>query len=59
MEGLGVKPLHLLVFREVNFLLLSIAFFKPTCEAEVLSEIDCIFTVHARRDSNWNSLVGL
>ena len=37
MEDLGVKPLHLLVFREVNFMLLSIAFFKPTCEAEVLS----------------------
>ena len=52
MEGLGVKPLHLLVFREVNFMLLSIAFFKSTCEAEVLSEIDCIFTVHARRESN-------
>ena len=59
MEGLGVKPLHLLVFREVNFMLLSIAFFTPTCEAEVLSEIDCIFIVHARRESNYNSLVGL
>ena len=35
MEDLGVEPLHLLLFREVNFMLLSIAFFTPTCEAEV------------------------
>ena len=52
MEDLAVEPLHLLVFREVNFMLLSIAFFTPTCEAEVLSEIDCVLTVHARRESS-------
>ena len=45
MEDLGVEPLHLLVFREVNFMLLSSAFFTPACEAEVLSEIDCVFTM--------------
>ena len=45
MEDLGVKPLHLHVFLAVNFMLLSIAFFTPTCEAEVLSEIDCVFTM--------------
>ena len=59
MGDLGVEPLHWLVFREVNFMLLSIAFFTPTCEAEELSEIDCVFTVHARRELILNSLVGL
>ena len=59
MEGLGVKFLHLLVILEVNFMLLSIAFFTPTCEAEVLSEVDCVVTVHARRESSQNSLVEL
>ena len=59
MEDLGVEPSQLLVCREVNFMLLSIAFFTPTCEADVLSEIDCVFTVHARRELILNSLVGL
>ena len=58
-EDLGLEPSQLLVCREVNFMLLSIAFFTPTCEAEVLSEIDCVFTVHARRELILNSLVGL
>ena len=52
LEDLGVKSLLLLVCGEVNSMLLSIAFFTPTCEAEVLSEIECIFTVHARRELN-------
>ena len=59
MEDWGVEPSQLLVCREVIFMLLSIAFFTPTCEAEVLSEVDCVFTVHARRESIQNSLVGL
>ena len=52
LEELGVKSLPALICGEVNSMLLSIAFFTPTCEAEVLSEIDCVFTVHARRESN-------
>ena len=59
MEDLGVEPSQLLVCREVIFMLLSIAFFTPTCEADVLSEIDYVFTVHARRELTLNSLVGL
>ena len=52
MEDWGVEPSQLLLCREVNFMFLSIAFFTPTCEAEVLSEIDCVFTVRARRESS-------
>ena len=59
MEDLGVEPSQLLVCRELNFMLLSIAFFTPTCEADVLSETACVFTVHARRELILNSLVGL
>ena len=59
MEDLGVELSQLLVCREVNFMLLSIAFFTPTCEADVLSEIDGVSTVHTRRELILNSLVGL
>ena len=52
MEVSGVETLHLLVLLEVNVMLLSIAFFTPTCEAEVLSVIECVFSVHARRESS-------
>ena len=51
LEDLGVKSLLLLVCGEVNSMLASIAFIAPTCEAELLYEIDGIFIVH--------SLVGL
>ena len=59
MEVLGVESSQLLVCREVSFTLLSIAFFTPTCEADALSEIDCVFTVHARRELILNSLLDL
>ena len=48
LEELGVKSLLSLICGEVNSMLLTIAFFTPTCEAEVLFEIDCMFTVLAR-----------
>ena len=59
MEDWGLELAQLLVCREVNFMLLSIAFFTPTCEADVLSEIDFVFTVQARRELILKSLLDL